>query len=77
MHGHGQGPSVPGWVALTVLAAHARACASGRWVLNEKRLLADAGLQELHSAFSHAPQEAEKLAAWVEGVARTLTTQNA
>ena len=52
--------------------AHARACAAGRWVLNEKRLVALAGLDEVQRIFSGVPDGAEALAAWTDRIAEAL-----
>lgn len=53
-------------------AAHARCCARGRWVLNEKRILGPAGLEDVQPLFGAIPQGAEALRAWVERVAAAL-----
>jgi len=52
--------------------AHARVCERGRWVLNEKRLLAAAGLGGLNDAFTRLPAPASELLPWVEEIARAL-----
>ena len=53
--------------------AHARACEQRWWVLNEKRLLARAGLGALATQFRQIPVEADDLTSWVDRSARTLT----
>lgn len=52
--------------------AHARVCERGQWTLNEKRLLATAGLEGLGGAFSRIPAPASALGVWVDEVARAL-----
>lgn len=52
--------------------AHARVCARGRWVLNEKRLLLTAGLGSLGDAFSRPPTATRGMVAWVDEVVRAL-----
>ncbi len=52
--------------------AHAALCASRTWVLNEKRILERAGLDDLQAMFAAAPREATALTAWVERVAARL-----
>ena len=52
--------------------ANAHACEQGRWVLNEKRLLAAAGLDGLASHFARVPRRPAGLTRWVEAVARAL-----
>jgi len=54
--------------------AHARACERRLWVLNEKRLLADVGLDGLASEFLRMPPEPAGLSAWVDRVAQTLAS---
>jgi hypothetical protein len=54
--------------------AHARACERGQWTLNEKRLLAAAGLGMLDDAFTQLPAPASALAPWVDAIARALET---
>ena len=49
--------------------AHARMCERGQWTLNEKRLLATAGLERLGDAFTRVPAEAGALVAWVDEIA--------
>lgn len=53
-------------------AAHARVCARRVWTLNEKRLLAAAGLSSVQTHFAALPTDAASLPAWVEGVAAAL-----
>ena len=52
--------------------AHARLCERGQWALNEKRLLAAAGLDGLTGAFAPLPTEAAVLLSWVNAVAGAL-----
>jgi hypothetical protein len=52
--------------------AHARHCESGRWVCNEKRILARAGLDRLDDLFAATPRDARALVAWVNAVADAL-----
>ena len=51
--------------------AHARVCERGEWALNEKRLLAAAGLGGLSERFTRAP--ARDAGRWVDEVARVLS----
>jgi hypothetical protein len=50
--------------------AHARVCERGEWALNEKRLLAAAGLGGLSETFTRAPTR--DAGRWVDEVARAL-----
>ena len=43
-----------------------------RWTLNEKRLLAEAGLSSLQPRFCRAPESAAQLSAWVASLAEEL-----
>jgi hypothetical protein len=52
--------------------AHARVCERGQWTLNEKRLLAAAGLAGLGDAFARLPAQAGALGPWVDEIARAL-----
>jgi hypothetical protein len=52
--------------------AHAIACERRRWVLNEKRLVAAAGLERLHDRFRGVPVGARALEAWVDAIAAEL-----
>lgn len=52
--------------------AHARVCAEGLWTLNEKRLLATAGLGELSAVFARGPATAAEAEVWLDEVARHL-----
>ena len=52
--------------------AHARVCERGEWTLNEKRLLAIAGLDELGDAFTRVPAQAGALELWVDEIGRAL-----
>ena len=56
-----------GQAAKAVLeAAHARLCASGRWVLNEKRLVEIAGLSRVQACFGAVPSGPEALVSWID-----------
>jgi hypothetical protein len=50
--------------------AHARCCAAGIWTLNEKQLLAAAGLDGLDATFARGPSD--DATAWVDRVAEQL-----
>jgi hypothetical protein len=53
--------------------AHAALCARGTWVLNEKRILARAGLSSIDPLFGPgAPASADDAPAWVERLAAAL-----
>lgn len=52
--------------------AHARLCEQRRWVLNEKRIVSRAGLDEVDLAFASVPAEPVALVDWVESVAALL-----
>ena len=52
--------------------AHARVCERGQWTLNEKRLLATAGLGGLSEAFARLPAQSSALLVWVDEIARVL-----
>lgn len=52
--------------------AHARMCAAGRWALNEKRLVAAAGLEEVQARMRDMPREPEGLGRWVTEVGAVL-----
>jgi hypothetical protein len=54
--------------------AHARLCARGTWVLNEKRMLREAGLDGLHLLFASPPQGTTRGMEWLEAVAAHLHT---
>ncbi|HEX8830903.1 MAG TPA: nucleotidyltransferase domain-containing protein, partial [Longimicrobium sp.] len=54
--------------------AHARVCERGEWTLNEKRLLATAGLDGVNHVFTRLPARASALGLWVDEVARALAT---
>jgi hypothetical protein len=53
--------------------AHARACEQGRWVLNEKRLLASSGLGGLSAEILPVPSHPASLLSWIDTVAAALT----
>ncbi len=56
-----------GQAAKAVLeTAHARVCASSRWILNEKGLVHAAGLSGVEAAFATVPREPDGLLAWVD-----------
>lgn len=64
-----------GLLAQAVLqAAHARVAAAGRWALNEKRLVEEAGLAHLTSRFARVGQRPEELHAAVEELRAALLT---
>ena len=74
LHAHGGDP-VPcaGMLAHAVLcAAHARLAARREWVLNEKRLVARAGLEAVAPLLAKAGEDARELGATVEAVGRVL-----
>jgi hypothetical protein len=48
--------------------AHALACRQRLWVLNEKKVIEQTGLQHLHARFVDVPGAAPELVAWVEGL---------
>jgi hypothetical protein len=48
--------------------AHARACSRRLWVLNEKKILEQAGLTHLEARFASVPAAPLELAAWVDGL---------
>jgi hypothetical protein len=52
--------------------AHAIACRRGQWVINEKRLIQAAGLEEAQHAVSRVPNQASQLLAWIDGIDRVL-----
>ena len=52
--------------------AHARVCEQGQWVLNEKRLLAAAGLDWIQTSFAPLPYGPAGLASWLEAVAEAI-----
>lgn len=52
--------------------AHARVCERGRWVLNEKRLLAAAELDGIQGRFANVPTDPAGLSGWVEALADEL-----
>lgn len=53
--------------------AHARLCARGHWVLNEKRMLRAAGLEAAEELFVSPPPSARDLASWLDAVQQCLT----
>ena len=54
--------------------AHARVCERGQWTLNEKRLLATAGLGALSEAFTRVPTQTSERSRWVDEIARALAS---
>lgn len=48
--------------------AHARLCARGQWVLNEKRMVRDAGLDAVQSHFAVAPSAGRDVASWLDEI---------
>lgn len=52
--------------------AHAGACRRRMWVLNEKTLVEQAGLQDLHAGFVDVPTSARQLVAWVDGLGAAI-----
>ncbi|MBI1846927.1 MAG: nucleotidyltransferase domain-containing protein [Candidatus Rokubacteria bacterium] len=48
--------------------AHALACRRRLWVLNEKKLVEQAGLEDLHACFVDVPASSSRLVAWVDGL---------
>ena len=57
--------------------AHARVAKQKQWALNEKRLIADAGLQRVHAALSAPGTSASNLAATVDSIEELLGVQTA
>ncbi|HTR03875.1 MAG TPA: nucleotidyltransferase domain-containing protein [Thermoanaerobaculia bacterium] len=47
-------------------AAHARMCASSRWILNEKGLISAAGLSGIQASFLAIPREPDGLTSWID-----------
>lgn len=71
----GNSVGVVGQAAKAVLEeAHARVCARGQWVMNEKRLVSLAGLDEVQSLFTAPPPSAVDLTAWLDRVYASLVT---
>lgn len=62
-------------VDAALCAAHARLAQRGEWVLNEKRLLQRAGLEEIHALVAHPGTTAPELSATVTAVAELLEIQ--
>jgi hypothetical protein len=52
--------------------AHALACRRRLWVLNEKRIVEQAGLQDLHARFVNVPMSSPELLAWVDELRAAL-----
>ncbi|MET0390486.1 MAG: nucleotidyltransferase domain-containing protein, partial [Polyangiales bacterium] len=57
--------------------AHARRCEAKQWVLNEKGLLARAGLAALQQRLHALPREPADLSAWVDDMQRLITGTDA
>ena len=53
--------------------AHALACRRRLWVLNEKKVVEQAGLQDLHTRFVDVPTSSHELVAWVEGLRTAIS----
>ena len=74
--GHARRGNIVGAIGQAARAAleeaHARLCARGEWVCNEKRLLETAGLEEVQALFARTPAEVEALTLWVSDVAAAL-----
>lgn len=75
-HMHAQRGNVvaaAGQVAKAIVEeAHARVCARGIWTVNEKWLLARAGLDAIQPAFAEMPSSSASLARWINDVAAHL-----
>jgi hypothetical protein len=70
----GNAVGATGQAAKAVLEeAHARLCARGQWVLNEKRMVSAAGLEAAQAMFTSPSQSASDLAPWLEAVQQCLT----
>lgn len=52
--------------------AHARLCARGQWVLNEKRMVGAAGLDAAHATFTSPPTATRGLDAWLDALDASL-----
>jgi hypothetical protein len=52
--------------------AHAILCEQSRWACNEKRMIEDAHLTDLHRHFGQVPSEPESLVDWVNLIAAQL-----
>lgn len=52
--------------------AHARLCERGQWTLNEKRLLTQAGLNDVHALFANFPAPGTSLHSWLDAVGLAL-----
>jgi hypothetical protein len=53
--------------------AHARLCASARWILNEKGIVDQAGLAAVQTLFRSVPTDPAALPGWVEAVRVSLS----
>lgn len=52
--------------------AHAVACSRGQWVLNEKRLIHAARLEEVQHAAAQLPRDPQQLAVWIDAIDAAL-----
>lgn len=52
--------------------AHALACSRRLWVINEKRLVEQSGLQDLHALFIDAPTTPSQLLKWLDTLRTSL-----
>ena len=52
--------------------AHGLACARRQWVINEKKLLEQTGLQDLHARFTDVPPSPPQLLRWLSGLRTAL-----
>jgi hypothetical protein len=52
--------------------AHSLACARRLWVINEKKLVEQAGLQDLHAWFTDIPATHGQLLTWLDGLRAAL-----
>jgi len=52
--------------------AHARACARHLWVINEKKLVEQTGLQDMHARFTDIPTTPSQLLTWLDGLRTAL-----
>lgn len=57
-------------------AAHARICASSRWILNEKGLVGAAGLSNVQASFAAIPRGPQGLSAWIDRIRSDLDLQS-
>jgi hypothetical protein len=57
-------------------AAHARICASSRWILNEKGLVSAAGLSRVQASFEAIPREPDGLVTWIDRLRSDLDRES-